>query len=115
MRRVAALQGHPRRREAALQARAHLRDLLAEIARDVAHLRDPVPVIRQRAERPARGVAEIGPERGVGIDRHLVFAEFLVGDLVLDLRPVDVVVHLLGRARAASRGMAFSLRITSSQ
>ena len=84
-----------RRREAALQAGAHLIHLLVEVARNVPHLRDPVAVVLQRAKRPPRGVAEIGPEGGVRIGRHLVVAESLVGDQHLDLRTIDVVVHLL--------------------
>src|SRR6185437_1535069 len=89
---VAALQGNARRGETALEARPHVRDLLAEIARDIAHLRDPVLIILYGTERAARGVAEIGPERGIRIGRHFVEPEFLVSNRVLDFGTIDVII-----------------------
>ena len=68
------------------QARAHLLHLFAEIARDVPHLRDPIAIILERLERAARGVAEVGPERGIRIHRHFVIAEALIRDQDLQLR-----------------------------
>ena len=100
---VPSRHGDARRSEPALHPGAHLVHLLVEVARDIAHLRDPVLVVHPVAERPARGVAEIGPERGVGICRHLEVAEALVRDQRRDLRAVDVVVDLLLRREARPR------------
>ena len=100
---IAALHGDARGREAALHTGAHLVHFLVEVTRDVAHQRDPVLVVGEGAERPPRGVAEVGPERGVGIGRHLEVAELLIGDQPLKLQAVDVVVHLLRHREAGAR------------
>src|SRR5262249_26142602 len=68
---VTTLHGDARRGEPTLHAGAHLVHLLVEVARDVVHLRNPVLVVCEAAKRTARGVAEIGPEGGVGVGRHL--------------------------------------------
>ncbi len=47
------------------QAGTHLSHLLAEITRDVGHLREPATVVGEAAEGFARGVADVGPEGGV--------------------------------------------------
>ncbi len=102
---VAPLHGHLGRRESALQPAPHLLDLFAEVARDVAHLPDPIAVVLRVAVGPASRVAQIRPERRIRIRGHLVVAEFLVRDQRLDLRAVDVVVHALprGELRALDR------------
>ena len=85
--------------------RPHVRDLFAEIARDVAHLRDPVFVIRQRLERSPRRVAQIGPESRIRVRRHFVVTEFLIGDEILDFRPINIVVDLLLRRELRARNI----------
>jgi hypothetical protein len=102
---LAPMQSEPRRREAARKPRPHVRDLFAEIARDVAHLRDPVLVIRQRLERSPRRVAQIGPEGRIRVGRHFVVTEFLIGDEILDLRPINIVVDLLLRRELRARNI----------
>ena len=102
---LASLQSEARRREAARKPRPHVRDLFAEIARNVAHLRDPVFVIGQRLERAPRGVAQIGPESRIRVRRHFVVTEFLIGDEIFDLRPIDVVVDLLLRRELRARNI----------
>ena len=94
---LASLQSQAWRREAAREPRAHVRDLFAKIARDVAHLRDPVFVIRQRLERSPRRLAEVAPESRIRVCRHFVVTEFLIGDEILDFRPINIVVDLLLR------------------
>ena len=95
---LASLQSEARRREAAGKPRPHVRDLFAEIARNIPQLRDPVFVIGQRLKRASRRVAQIGPESRIRVSRHFVVTEFLIRDEVLDLRAVDIVVNLfLGR------------------
>src|SRR5581483_9744654 len=59
----------------------------------------PVRVVLQRPEWPARGITEVGPERGVRVGRHLVVAETLTGDQGCDLGPVDLVVESLSRGK----------------
>ena len=82
-----------------------LRDLFAEIARDVAHLRDPVPVIRQRLERSSRRVANIRPESRIRVRRHFVVTEFLIGDEILYFRSINIVVDLLLRRELRARNI----------
>jgi hypothetical protein len=72
---------------------------LAAIARDVAHLRDPVFVIVQRFERSPRRVTKIGPEGRIGVRRHFEVTKFLIGDKILDLRPINIVIDLLLRRK----------------
>ena len=102
---LASLQSEAWRREAARKPRPHVRDLFAKIARDVAHLRDPVLVIRQRLERSPRGVAHIGPESRIRVRRHFVVTEFLIRDEVLDFGPINIVVDLLLRRELRARNI----------
>ena len=73
-----------------------------EIAGDIAHLRDPVPIILTRPKRPAGRVAELRPEGRIGVGRHLEIAEALVRDQRFDLRAIDVVIELLGRGEVGT-------------
>jgi hypothetical protein len=100
---VASLHGDARRGETAAHPGTHLVHLLVEVARDVAHLREPVLVVGQGTKRAARGVADVGPEGGVGVGRHLEIAEALVGDEHRELLPINVVVELLGYRQALAR------------
>ena len=102
---LASLQSETWWREAARKPRSHVRDLFAEIARDVAHLRDPVFVIGQRLERSPRRVAQIGPESRIRVGRHFVVTEFLIGDEILDFRPINIVVDLLLRRELRARNI----------
>ncbi len=92
-----------RRSEPALQTRAHLFHLLAKIARDIAHLRNPVAIVLEGPEGAPGRVPDVGPERTVGVRRHLEVAKLLTRDQSPDLRQVDVVVQLLcgGQLRPA--------------
>ena len=92
---LASLQSQPWRRETARKPRSHVRDLFAEIAWNVVQLRDPVFVIRQRLERSPRRLAQISPESRIRVRRHFVVTEFLIGDEILDFRPINIVVDLL--------------------
>jgi hypothetical protein len=76
---------------------------VVEVARDVAHLRDPVLVVGQRAKRPACRVAQVGPEGRVGVGRHLEVAEALIVDQHLKLGAVNVVVHPLAGGQSIAR------------
>ena len=101
---VAPLKRYPRRRKPAPKAAAHFVDLFAKVPRDVPHLRKPVAVILQTLRYgPARGVTQIGPEGGVGIDGHLIVTKALVRDQRFDLRAVHVVIQLLGGREPGAR------------
>ena len=100
---VAPLKRYARRRKSAPQAAAHLIDLFTKVPRNVPHLCKPVAVILDAAIRAARRVAQIGPERGVGVDGHLIVTKALIGDQRFDLRAIHVVIQLLGRRELGAR------------
>ena len=84
--------------EATRQAGTHIVDLLPEMPWHILQQGDVILRLLRRGQRPACHEAEVGPERGVRIERHLVAALLDRVDQVQDLRAVYRVVDLaLGR------------------
>ncbi len=96
---VAPVQHRARHAEAAGQAGAHVGDLLVEVARHVVEPADVVAVVAGILHPAAGHEGQVRPERGVGVERHLVAAQSDVGRQVLDLRAVHRQVDPVGRGQ----------------
>ncbi|HZE42883.1 MAG TPA: hypothetical protein VE058_03820 [Steroidobacteraceae bacterium] len=57
---------------------------------------DPIAVVLRAAILPPRRVADIRPESGVRIGRHLKIVKLLIRDQGLDLRAVNIEIDLFG-------------------
>ena len=95
-RTFASLQHRARHAETARQAVAHVRHLLVEVARDVVEACDVGAIRGGGMHRPAGHEVQVGPERAVRVERHLVAAQADVVGQVLDLGTVDRQVDPVG-------------------
>ena len=100
---IAAGQCHCGRREPARGTRAHVDDLLIEVARHVAQQGDVFAILLLGSQVLARDFREVAPEAAVRIERLLVVAKALLGEQRFDLLPVHRVVDANAGAEIGRR------------
>ncbi len=94
-RHLAAIEHRARHAETSLQAGAHVFGLLAEVARHIIQAGDVVLVVLHGLHLAPGHEGQVGPERGVGVERHLVAAQTRFFGQVEHLVTVDRVVDLV--------------------
>ncbi len=97
---LAAIEHRARHAEATLEAGTHVVGLLVEVARHIVQARDVVAVVLRGLHLAPGHEGQVGPERGVRVERHFVGAQAHIGGQVEHLVAVDRVVDaVLGRER----------------
>ena len=100
---LASRDGHARRCEAALEPGAHIRNLLIEIAWNVAHTADVGTVFRHAIQTTAR--SKRCPERTAAGKGRFIIAKFLLGDECLEHGSQNRGVNLLRRDLVLGNGI----------